>query len=202
MAVVTLPSFFPIKESSMRLRSVQQSFTSPLSGYTQVSAAITQKWEADITLRPMTNLEAGAIRAFLAKLNGMENTFKIYDPDRKLPLGTAKTTPGTPLVNGAGQTGTTINVDGLPLSATNYLVEGDFIEFNGEFKMVVAPVNTNGSGQAAIQFRPAIRNAPADNAPVIVQSAACAMMLSEPKIEWNSDKIKVHTISLSAIEAI
>lgn len=201
MTLITLPSDLNIKESSIRLRSFQQKFTSPLSGFTQIGATTSSKWEIDLTLAPLKNAQVGAIKAFLVKLKGMENTFKIYDPDRKLPLGSARTTAGTPKVNGANQVGTTLNVDGLPLSATGYLLEGDYIEFNNEFHMVVEQVNTNGSGQAAIKIEPPIKTSPADNADVIVTNAGCIVRLSEPKIEWSSDKNKIHYINFSGIEA-
>lgn len=70
---------------------------------------------------------------------------------------------GTTLVNGAGQTGTTITVDGL--TATPHL--GDTFTIGGIQKIytVTAPVTVT-SGSATITIFPALASSPADNAEI------------------------------------
>jgi hypothetical protein len=53
---------------------------------------------------------------------------------------------GTPLVNGAGQTGSSINIDGQGASIIpNYYLEGDIISFSGVFS--INPLNFQSTGR-------------------------------------------------------
>lgn len=75
---------------------------------------------------------------------------------------------GTVLVNGAGQTGTTLNVDGL----TGTPMVGDSFSVAGvEQVYVVASAVTVTSGAAAITITPALASSPADNAAVTFLTA-------------------------------
>jgi len=82
---------------------------------------------------------------------------------------------GTPLVNGVGQTGSNLVVDGGSNSITNWIRAGDFIQVAGCPVLfdVTADVNTNGSGQATIPISPPIfiGHSPADNAAVLLPPA-------------------------------
>lgn len=81
-------------------------------------------------------------------------------------LGFKPGSPGNVLVNGAGQAGTTLIVDG---ATPNYVFRVDqpfsietdgqhFLHFNS------AEVIANGSGQATLTITPALRRSPDDNA--------------------------------------
>lgn len=77
---------------------------------------------------------------------------------------------GTVLVNGAGQTGSILNVDGATASVTNWLRQGDIIQVNGcpVIIDVTADTNSIGGGLAALPISPPIfvGQSPADNAAV------------------------------------
>ncbi len=60
--------------------------------------------------------EAAAWRAFLAEFDGMAGQFDAGDSWAIAPRGSAKDTPGTLLVNGAGQSGRRLVIDGAPAS--------------------------------------------------------------------------------------
>lgn len=53
--------------------------------------------------------------------------------DQNLPTHTVGALGGTPLVDGAGQTGATISGDGTGGAVTNYFLEGDVVQFAGVF---------------------------------------------------------------------
>ena len=63
---------------------------------------------------------------------------------------------GSITVNGAGQTGSTLNVSGGPVSTTDWLRQGNIIKWAGDQLVydVNVDVNTNGHGDAAIPIPP------------------------------------------------
>lgn len=84
------------------------------------------------------------------------------------------------LVAGADQTGSSLAIDGLPVSTSGLLLKGDEVEIvtdvvnsgedyiGSELKIVTAPLNSNSSGAGVLQFRPPLRATPDDNAPVVI----------------------------------
>ena len=79
--------------------------------------------------------------SFLMKLRGRRGTFKAGDQDRKTIQGA---TVGTVLVNGAGQTGNSINVDGVGATVTGAFKAGDYITIQDRLYMVTDDANSNG----------------------------------------------------------
>lgn len=103
---------------------------------------------------------------------------------------------GTPLVNGATQTGSTIALDGFGVSITGALKKGDIVTFAGVFSVnpvsgvstgqlaqfvIEADANSNGTGQVSASIYPSIVTtgpyktvsaSPADNAAVTILGAS------------------------------
>lgn len=77
---------------------------------------------------------------------------------------------GTPLVQGASQSGTSIVTDGWTPSVTNVVRAGDCIRFAGLTPLyrITADANSDGSGVATLSINPSIPtgSGPADNAAV------------------------------------
>jgi hypothetical protein len=117
--------------------------------------------------------------------------------DQNLPTHTYGTYAGTPLVNGANQTGSSIITDGWSSGAST-LNKGDVFTLNGVRmvnpqsrqdigklqQFVVAATVSDTAGAMTITFEPAIvisgpfqnvTNAPADNAPINVAGATGAV---------------------------
>jgi hypothetical protein len=153
-----------------------QVFESPLTKTTQRMILGGSRWNATYSLPAMKQDKASLWQAFFMLLEGRANSFNAYDPDRKAARGVAT---GTPLVNGASQTGSSLTIDGCTHSVTGWLLPGDFFNVNGELKMATSQVNTNSSGQATINFKPALRSSPADNAPIITTRPYCTMILAD-----------------------
>jgi len=158
------------------LETNTQRFESPLTKNVQRVLLGGARWNATLSLPAMKRDKAAAWQAFFLKLEGSVNTFYGFDPDAKAPRGLAT---GTPLVKGASQSGSSLNTDGWTASTIGILKAGDYFSVNGELKMATADANSDGSGNATIQFKPALRNSPADNAPVTVDNPACTMILSD-----------------------
>ena len=91
--MATYPLSFPaigIQESRFGLSRVVSRTQSPFSLAQQVALLPGAAWGGEITLRPMTYAQAGAVKAFLADLNGEFGTFLYGDPDylARGPVGT------------------------------------------------------------------------------------------------------------------
>ena len=197
---ISIPTGIKIRSSQFGLRFNTQRFTSPLNGFTQRLNLPGAKWFVTYTLAASKRAEIAAIQGFLAQLRGGSNTFYGYDPDAKTLLGIGG---GTPLVKGASQTGASLNVDGCPLSTTDWLKLGDYFEVNGELKMVTADVDTNGTGEATITFEPPLRNSPADNAAVNITTPRVKMMLvDDDAAQWAVDYAGVYQMSFSGVEVL
>lgn len=174
-----------IKASNFYLETNTQMFISPINNSVQTAQLSGARWRMDITLRQMKKSEAALWVAFFMKLRGMSETFYGFDPDWKTNRGVMG---GTPLVNGAGQTGTSLNIDGCPPNVIGWLKAGDFYSAGGELKRLTADVDTNGSGQAVLVGEPYFRNSPADNSAVTIVNPKVKMRLADDnQLSWQSN---------------
>lgn len=183
------------------LKSNTQTFTSPITGKVQVLEMTGHKWTATYNLPPLNASDAGQWIAFLTKLRGQTHSFFAYDPARTTAQGSPS---GTPLVNGAGQTGTSLVTDGWT-NSTAILKAGDYISVDATLRqlyMVVADVSSDGSGNATLTIEPPIRTSPEQNSGITVSSAACVMRLTGNQVSWNEDTARRFGITFSGEETI
>ncbi len=181
-----LPATPGFVDSDFSLETNTQRFTSPLSKATQRVKLGGDSWGVTYLLPKMNRRQAAPWKAFFALCEGSFTSFNAYDPDRKAPLGPAT---GTPLVQGGAQTGSSLTIDGCTPNVTGWALPSDLFSVNGELKEITAPVDTDGSGQATIYFKPALRNSPADNAPLNFQKPTCTMALvDDMQAKWRCDK--------------
>ena len=200
MTTYAMPTTISPKQARFGLVTNTRSFVSPLSGAVQTTAMSGARWTATYTYPPMTHAEAGEFLAFLISLQGSENRFYAWDPLHKIK-GNRGGMGGTPLVDGASQTGTTLVTDGWP-NSTLVLKKGDYFTVNNELKMVTADETSDGSGDLTINFEPALRSSPSNNATITVSGATCIMMLSDDnQTMWDQTSIENYGLTFSGIEA-
>ena len=202
MTAIYMPTNSGFRASRFGLETHTQRFESAFTRVIKRQLLSGARWRASYTLPRMKRAQMAEWQSFLLQLEGGVNTFYAYDPDARIPRGLAT---GTPLVNGASQTGSSLVIDGAAASVTNWLYAGDYFTVNGEFKMVTANVTTNGSGQATINFKPALRSAPADNAAILLGlDCYCAMILEDDSQSmWESDRNSIfNEKTFSAVEAL
>jgi hypothetical protein len=182
------------------LQTNTQTFSSPLTKSSQRMLLGGAQWSASYSLPAMKRDQAAPWKAFFLSLEGSVNTFNGFDPDCKTPRGTAT---GTPLVNGANQNGSTLIIDGCTHSILGWLLPGDYFACNGELKMITARVDTDGSGNATLNFKPSLRNSPADNAAITLNRASCSMTLTDDmQAIWECDSNGIYQAkTFTAIEA-
>lgn len=204
MPILSQPATPKFRSCRFILEGHSQTFRSPLSNAIQTLELVGSRWRASYELPAMQRADAAAWIAFLARLNGRVGRFYSGDPSAETPRGVAT---GTPLVNGAGQTGLSVVTDGWTASVTGILKAGDYVAWGTptswrELHLVVVDANSNVSGQATLTITPPIRESPADNAPLILSAPTCVMMLaSDEGAAWDVDEALFYGIRFSTEEA-
>lgn len=206
----TYPLDFPtavgIARVRMTARSVIGVAASPFTFTQQVYRHQGERFEAEITLPAMNRAEAEEFNAFRLRLRGSFGTFLFGDPAAATPRGSAGITPGTPVVNGASQTGDSLVIDGCDPNATGYLKAGDYIQLgsgaSSQLYKVLEDVDTNASGEATLNIYPALRSSPSDDATVIVSNAKGVFRLASNEMSWDVNEALIYGITLAATEAL
>ena len=202
---LTIPTGLKVKNSSFRLLNAVGGSQSPITYTQQVVKHQGAKWEGEVTLIAYNHAQVGEIQAFLTSLRGSFGTFLYGDPDF-LAKGVRGSNGGTPLVDGASQTGNSIVIKNAELSAAGYLLKGDYFQFGSgsgsELKMVVEDVTTDGAGAATIVFEPAIKTSPADSSAIVTTGAKGVFRLSDNTVEWQGNQSSIYQITIAFGEAI
>jgi len=187
-----IPSEMVIQQCSLRTQSNVAVSKSIFTGEEQVQAHQGQWWEANIILAASERADAAAISAWLASMNGREKTILFGDPMSTAPQGAASSTPGTPVVNGAGQTGGSLICDGAPNTITNYLKAGDYVGLGSgstsRLHMVLADVSSDGSGNFTLDIWPNLRSSPDNDATLVVTSATGLFRLGKNISQWEEQR--------------
>ena len=179
---------------------------SPFTFSQQVVRHAGARWSATITIPPVKRSDSEYWNSFLLRLRGQFGTFLLGDPNGATPRGSAASAAGTPVVNGASQTGNELAIDGLPASATGYLKAGDYIQLGSastsRLYKVLEDVDSNGSGEATLNLWPDLRSSPADGAAVVVSNAKGVFRLSNNEAVWTINNAGFYSISFAAAEAL
>jgi hypothetical protein len=141
--------------------------TTTASGRRQARQIDGQKFRLRIRFPVMTRAEFAPINAFIMKQRSQMESFQYVPPTIDDSLGVAS---GVISVNGAVSAGaTSCSIDGMANSTNGIFKAGDYFRFTGQNKvyMVVADVNSNGSGAGTLTFEPPLRANVADNAVLI-----------------------------------
>ena len=197
MTTYAFPSITP-NASSIQLASNTSIFQSPLNGAIQTTDRGGERWVLNLQFMNLTGGNRAVLTAFLAKLNGQQHRFtmKNHAENNRGAFG------GTPLVAGAAQTGKSLDIDGCSLTVTNWIRAGDWFGVNGELKMAVDDVSSDGSGLATLTFIPRLRAAPANNDPITTSAATGTFLLSENGATWSNRPGGLSDLSITAIEDI
>jgi hypothetical protein len=203
---LSLPTSIGIASITFSAENAVAISSSPFTYSQQIVQHPGQRWSASISLPPLRRDLMESWVAFLLSLKGQYGTFLLGDPNCATPRGSAGVTPGTPVVKGGSQTGDELDIDGLPLSATGYLLAGDYIQLgtgsSSTLHKVLKDVNSNGSGEATLDLWPSIRTAPADNAAVVVSSAKGKFRLANNVQQWEINNMSNYGITFDCVEAI
>lgn len=176
---------------AMQLSGNTGIFQSPLNGSIQTLDRGGLRWEAQYTFSKLRGDARANLIGTLAGLRAQANRLRVpvYDNAKRGLYG------GTPTVDGASQTGNSINLADLSNNITDWIRKGDYfsIDVNGEheLKMATADASSNGTGLITVSFEPRLRTSPLDNAVVYVEDDVLPkprgiFILTDPNALWSS----------------
>ena len=190
--------------TTFRIRRIVGQSMSPFTGEQQTFRHQGEWWEAEITLPPMKHALAREWVAKLVAMRGVFGTMLLGDFDGKTPRGTASSSAGTPLVNGASQSGNTLIIDGATASQTGYLKAGDYIQLGtgilSRLHMVVEDADTDSGGNATLSIEPALRTSPSNDLAVTVSNTKGVFRLVTNETEWDANSVSVYGITFAVTE--
>jgi len=197
MSTFAFPSVNPAS-IEWALISNTQAFVSTANGTVQTAERPGARWHVSLRFNTLSEDNARTLIAFLVSLRGRANRFTLHDHALPSPRGVAT---GTPLVNGSGQTGGSLNTDGWTVSTTGILKAGDWIGFGSELHMLRADADSDASGNATLLIEPPIRTSPADNATITVSKPTATFMLVDDKQTWSVRPAMIYGLTINAVEA-
>lgn len=177
-----------------------QLFVSELNQVAQTADLPGSHWSVVVSFPPMRGTEAGVIRALLMSIGGPTGRVLVPMWDRLTPFGTAI---GNPVVSRPNQIGTSITTSGWSANQSNLLVPGDYLKFEdtSQVVMVTDYAVSNSSGEATINFTPAIRNSPATGTQITARSVRMLCRL-QSDISYEVTPSDLTSISFAAEEHI
>ena len=200
----SLPSALKFQAVTINANNVVGVSKSPFTGQEQVVAHQGQWWTAQCSVTPIERADAGAVSAWFTSLFGRHKTFLLGDPAAATAQGSASSAPGTPVVNGASQTGSALICDGAPNDATDYLKEGDYVQLGSgstaSLHMVMEDVTSDESGNFTLNIWPNLRSSPADDATLTVANCVGVFRLAENVASWDLSTV-LYGFSFGAIES-
>lgn len=200
---LSLPNITSYESARMTGKSIVGVSRSAFTGQQQVQKHQGQWWEFEGKLIPMSRANAEAWIAFFMSLNGMQGTFLLGDPLATSPRGVGT---GTPLVNGASQTGNSLITDGWTASQTGILKAGDYFQLgsglSSKLYKILADANSDGSGNATFDIWPSINTAVANDTALVVTSAKGLFRLGSNEMPFELSQVQKYGLSFSALEVL
>lgn len=176
--------------------------TSPFSGVQQVQAWGGAWWVYSFDIALTRGPGARAMSAFLAALQGPVGTFLWREQSARGQADLAA--HGAPIVAGPGQSGTALLTEGwtlegeaLPAGAMVSLGTGAATRLH----QLTAPALADAAGRATLALVPALRESPADQAPVEIAAPVVRLRLAAP-VPVAIGRADFHRFTITAREAL
>jgi hypothetical protein len=173
---------------------------SPFTGTQQIQKLSYEAWRYVLEYPALTNAQAREWSAALASLRGRSGTVLFGAAIWGTPKGTWA---GAPVVNGVGQSGTTLALSGFTAGAT--FKAGDRLQISsGEFARMhecLSDGTADGSGLATLDIWPGHRTAPGAIDPVTATNAKGVFRLAASEFSLNWDR-PIYGFTLDLIEAV
>jgi hypothetical protein len=196
---LTYPLNFPsvgVQSMTMRLVRAVSEVESPFTFSKQIFQHQGTKWEAEITLPPLTDQESRSVQAFLMGLKGQVGTFLFGNPLHTSPYGTA--TSVTLAANGdAGD-------DEISCNGNGTLLAGDYFQLgtglDARIHQVVEDVTV--SSGTTVKIEPPLRVANSSGSSLVLNNPKGAWRLSSSDVEWAINNASIHGITIPCVEAV
>jgi hypothetical protein len=176
--------------------------TTTASGRRQARQIDGQRFRLRLRFPVMTRTEFAPINAFIMKQRSQMESFQYVPPTIDDALGVAS---GVISVNGAISAGvTSVAIDGMANSTNGVFKAGDYFRFTGQTKvyMVMADVNSNGSGEGTLTFEPPLRDNVSDNAVLIYSNVDFTVGLTGDIQEFNISTENYFQYEVDLIEVL
>lgn len=193
LPTIQRPSGATLKASQPTRMSVSHSLKR------QVRTTGAHRWSIALSWQPMPREVFMQFYAFLMALRGSNDTFTCTLAGHTAPQGSWA---GTPVVNGASQTGRSVSMRGFTASAANVAKAGDLIKFAGHTKvyMVTADASADGSGIAAVSIEPALLESPADAEAITYSNVPFTVALASDTFDMALTPGMLAPLSITAME--
>lgn len=196
-----LPTTFGASDFIIDLVKAVSVSESPFDFAQQTQEHQGEAWDINFSIRLLNRAQAEEYNAFVLKLAGRVGTFTMAVPGSETPRGAAT---GTPLVDGASQTGRELNIKGMTINITGIFLAGDYIQLgtgsSTRLYKVLDDANTDGLGKVMVNVAPKIVDAPGDGDTVIVTNAKGLFRLKRNTNPVNISPPNQHSISFTARE--
>jgi hypothetical protein len=173
--------------------------TGEFSAYQQAQDWGVSWLEATVTMPPMTHAQAQVWIAWLLQMRGQLNMFQLPAPIASIPMGSGT---GTPVVNGASQTGYQLATKGWTASAENVLLPGDWLQIGYRLYKCLDTVSADANGDATFNIWPQLRESPSDGDSIILNNPKGLFRLSSNKRQWSITETQWYGMMFQIREAI
>lgn len=199
MTTWTFPADLVPHSTEWQAVANSSALVSPLNGATQTIQRPGSRWGVRVTFRQLDSATRRELMGFLVRMNGLEHRMLFHD--HAYSRGGAG--GGTPLVNGASQTGRELTIDGCTPSTANWLKSGDFFKVGSQLLMMERDADADAGGNATLAFWPALRFNPANNAPISIDPPLSGtFMLADPSVSWSNIPGNFSSFSFDLIEDV
>lgn len=198
VTVIPLPGYPLYNAGTPYLLSQAADLTSPLGGVAQRIVRVGSRFGIDVAYPAMKYANG---MTFLSRLMQSEgNPVAVAFPQRGLTVGS----PGTVVVNGGGQSGTSLAVRGVTNGYT--FTEGQFFDFitggRRYVQIITANVTAGSSGDVTLPIWPMMRASPLDGDALEITAPYLEgfIALQSKKITWTIELIRRVGLKFSVTE--
>lgn len=195
---LTLPNH-NFQAFDLRLQRKVATVVSPFTYASQSYENSGTRWEATVTLPPLTHSEARLWQAFFVSLRGTIGTFEMYNPLNATPHGNLTADVVTAGSGSAGDD--TISLKKIE-SGGSTLKAGDFIEMNNHIYMLVEDLVLNSVNiSRTATFEPTLRTGVSQNVSVEYAPAKGLWRLATNEVGFSINQASMYGFSFACVEA-
>lgn len=199
MAIKNFPNVNPDANATFGLESNTSEFRSVLSNDVQHMSLPGDRWVGSVSFTNRTRSEANKVKAFKASLGGSAGRF-YFTPVDAYQAGTMG---GSGVIDGAVASGaSSLPTSGWTADQDTLFEAGDYLEVNGELKMVTDDVTSDGTGAANIPIAPPLRRALAGGEAITTTEPKGVFYLGSNSQEWSINVNGVHNMGFDFVEDV
>ena len=187
MTTLSFPSV-AVQNMTMRLKRVVAVSESPFTLDTQVFAHQGARWEAEVSLPPLSHEQARTVEAFIVGLKGRENTFTFGNP--------LHTSIASATTSGA----TAIRAESLTTTSTASAVSAGTYFQHGSYLYMVTADKSAGAG--TLSFQPPLRLAIASGQSLIFNLPKSLWRMASNDVGWSINSTSLYGFTFACEEAL